>query len=336
LVGFVDPESAAYAAGLRTGDEILSINGERVSNWDEINISVALSETPAIALVVRPQGNEDGRELILDAEYGALGVERVKGLPGVAAPAYCMVGRTQPGSSAEAAGLLPGDLMISLDGQMLQSPAHMKMLVQETKGRTVPLLIERNGESMTVMVTPQWEEEAQEARIGVAFNPYHFNKHKLVHPAPMDQVKGHASLIFTTLKALVTPSTAKDAANAIGGPPMIFYYIYAMLKTSFKMALWFTCLLNVNLAIINLMPFPVLDGGHIVFALIEWVARRPVHERVVNAITTACAVLLIGAMLFLSARDINTMWGWREDAREPPATATPAETVPAPPADNGQ
>lgn len=328
-IGFVEPDSAAYQAGLRTGDEIVAVNGQEVDSWDDINLSVALSESPTIDLTVRPRGQEAARRITLDAEYGALGVQRVKGLPGIAPPAYCVVGRTLPGSSAAEADLQPGDLMLSLNGQPLHSPAHMKEVVQGAKGQAVPLVIERGGQRQTVMVTPQWNEEEEEARIGVAFNPYHFSTEKLVHPSPWEQIKGHASLIFTTLRALVTPSTAKDAANAIGGPPMIFYYIYAMLKTSFKMALWFTCLLNVNLAIINLLPFPVLDGGHVVFALIEWVARRPVHERVVNAITTACALLLIAAMLFLSVRDLNTMWGWRNGgADEPPDQ----ESVPDAPA----
>ncbi len=130
---------------------------------------------------------------------------------------------------------------------------------------------------------------------------------KMVHPRPSEQIKEHASMIFTTLKALVTPKTAKKAGKAIGGPPMIFQYLWVMLKTSFIMALWFTCLLNVNLAIINLMPLPVLDGGHIVFSLIEMVTRRPVHERIIGGMTAVFAVLLISAMLFLSYRDIERM-----------------------------
>ena len=84
------------------------------------------------------------------------------------------------------------------------------------------------------------------------------------------------------------------------------------------MVLWFTCLLNVNLAIINLMPLPVLDGGHIVFSLIEMIFRKPVHERIVTGLTMMFAVALIAAMIFLSVRDVGRIKDlyWPSDGDE--------------------
>jgi len=134
-----------------------------------------------------------------------------------------------------------------------------------------------------------------------------------VHPPPGQQVRSHAGLIFRTLRALVTPKEAKNAAGAIGGPPMIFQYLWAMVTIDFRLALWFTCLLNVNLAIINLLPIPVLDGGHITFSLTEMITRRPMNERFVVRITTVFAVLLISAMLFLSYRDFDRIFSSPED-----------------------
>jgi len=77
-----------------------------------------------------------------------------------------------------------------------------------------------------------------------------------------------------------------------------------MIKASLMLAVWFTGLLNINLAIINLLPIPVLDGGHIIFSLWELIMRKPIKARVVNALVNVFAVLIIGLFAFLSLRDV--------------------------------
>jgi regulator of sigma E protease len=328
VVGFVDTNSVAHARGLRIGDEILRVNGRAVDSWDDVNLATALSETDDVSLLVRGVGGE--RSITLATEDGALGVRGINGIPGVEGPSYCVVGSSVEGSSAEEAGLLPGDMVLSFNGVRLHSIHHMVEEVGKVPDQAVPIVVERMGEQVNLQVTPRWNEAEQMVMIGIRFDQFHVNMQKRVHPTPAEQLSGHAGMIFTTLKALVTPKQAKKAARAIGGPPMIFQYLWAMLQTSFIMALWFTCLLNVNLAIINLVPLPVLDGGHIVFALIEWVARRPLHERVVTSITAVFATLLIGAMLYLSYRDIDRMvnpMGAEPDETE---EAAPRPGTPAP------
>lgn len=305
VVGFVDTNSVAHAKGLRIGDEILRVNDKAVDSWDEVILAAALSKTDDVRVLV--SGDEGERLITLGTEGGALGVRGVSGIPGVEGPSYCVVGSTVEGSSAEEAGLLPGDIVVSFNGVRLHIIPQMVEEVGKVPSQSVPVVVERQGEQVELTVTPRWNEDEKMVMIGIKFDHYHVNMEKLVHPTPAKQLTEHAGMIFTTLKALVTPKQSKKAAQAISGPPMIFRFLWAMLQTSFIMALWFTCLLNVNLAIINLVPLPVLDGGHIVFALIEWVARRPVHERVVTSITTVFALLLIGAMVFLSFRDIDRM-----------------------------
>jgi regulator of sigma E protease len=226
------------------------------------------------------------------------------------------------GSSAEAAGVLPDDTIVEFNGIRLFSRAQLQDLVQVFPDQEVPMKVERDGDEIELFVTPAFDEELGRAMIGVRFNDFAVDPTQLVHPPPMQQIRQHASLIFRTLRALVTPREAKIAASQIGGPPMIFIYLWYMVKTGLVMALWFTCLLNVNLAIINLMPLPVLDGGHIVFALIEMGLRRPLNEKLVGRITAVFAVLLISAMLFLSVRDVDRFRG----AASAPAPAE--ETAP--------
>jgi len=89
----------------------------------------------------------------------------------------------------------------------------------------------------------------------------------------------------------------------VGGPLAILITYYYIVKVSLMVAVWFTGFLNVNLAILNLLPIPVLDGGHILFALWQMIFRRPVNARVVNVITNAFAILLIGVFVLLTGRD---------------------------------
>jgi Zn-dependent protease len=91
----------------------------------------------------------------------------------------------------------------------------------------------------------------------------------------------------------------------VGGPVAIIVYYYGMVQASLMLAVWFTGFLNINLAIINLLPIPVLDGGHIVFSLWEWVFRRPVHAKVINFLVNFFALLLIGVFLALTFRDVD-------------------------------
>lgn len=328
-VGYVATNSVAYAQGLRIGDEILRVNGKEVESWDAVSIAAALSESDDVQLLVQTDGQN--RALTLATEDGALGIRGVRGIPGVEGPSYCMVGATVAGSSAEAAGVLPGDMVVAFNGVRLHSIHHMVQEVGKCADQAVPMLVEREGEEVALTVTPRWNEEEEMVMIGIRFDQFHVNSQKLVHPTPGEQLASHAGMIFTTLRALVTPKQAKKAAKAIGGPPMIFQYLWAMAKAGLIMALWFTCMLNVNLAIINLLPLPVLDGGHIVFALIEWVVGRPVHERIVTSLTAAFAVLLIGAMLFLSYRDIDRMVNPMGGAEAEPPDPVPSESPsPAP------
>jgi len=108
----------------------------------------------------------------------------------------------------------------------------------------------------------------------------------------------------TTLGALFTPSTGVKAKD-LSGPVGIFGMLAIQLKTDWRLALNFMVLLNINLAILNLLPVPVLDGGHILMSLVEAIRRKPVSQKFVEWTTTAFAVLLISFMLYVSFFDIR-------------------------------
>ena len=301
-VGYVEQGSAAYEQGLRPGHFITEVNGEPVSNWQDINVSATLSrsvtllaETPDGPLVI---------DIPIETEDTELGVRLI---PGVMWVSYADVSQVVPGSSAEQAGVKVGDRLIELDGETIWSQPQLVELVDELRGQTVPLIVKRDGERVELQVTPAYDPDQDRALIGIGFNPWAVDYDELIHPRPTALVAEFSTLIFRVLGALVTPETSGMAASALAGPVFILKSLWDMVQSSFVMALWFTCLLNVNLAVLNLLPIPVLDGGHIVFSLWEVVTRRRINTRFKVALMTACWFLLIAAMLFLSFRDFTRL-----------------------------
>ena len=129
----------------------------------------------------------------------------------------------------------------------------------------------------------------------------------ILHENPVDQVSGGVMSVVNTIGALISPKSEVKLTH-LGGPVMIFRgYFEILFEQGLRFALWFSVIINVNLAILNLMPFPVLDGGHILLAVIEWVRRRPANVRVLEVVQTGCAMLLIGYMLFITFFDVGDL-----------------------------
>jgi regulator of sigma E protease len=303
IVGYSDPGSPAYAAGLRIGDEVMSVNGLAVRNWREFVQEAAFHAE--VKLEIRDlQGGV--RTLNLPTGKGVLGEQSLVGVDG---RSLCAVLSVEPGSSADRAGIRPGDVIIEFAGQEVFSRAHLIALVGANKNATVPAKVRRedNGRSAVVAcsVTPAFDEKQNLVRIGVVFNTAAVDMDTVVHPRPMAQVREHSTAIFRFLKALVTPKQAKAATQAVGGPVAIVASYWIIVRTSLMLAIWFTGFLNVNLAILNLLPIPVLDGGHVVFCLWEVVTRKPVSSKVVNVLVNGFAALLIGMFVLLSVRDMD-------------------------------
>jgi regulator of sigma E protease len=293
LVGYVDTNNAAFEAGLRIGDQIESVNGQSIRTWEDFLVTGALYDD--LVLGVRAA---DGTEKTV-----AVRTERFLGaryVPGLLPMSYCWVLSVDAGSSADRAGIRLGDRIVELDGIRLYSREHLVMQVAECKDRTVSALIERDGAPLTLEVTPAYDEATKKVRIGVVFNTLDVKR-------PMAQIKTHAMLIVRLLRALVTPGQSRAAAQAVGGPVAILGMFWLYVQGSFLMALWFTGMLNVNLAILNILPIPVLDGGHLLFALWEIVTRRRPGARVVNVLMNIFAALIIALFALLLYRDTVRM-----------------------------
>jgi len=149
----------------------------------------------------------------------------------------------------------------------------------------------------------------------------------LDHPDPFSQVKASVSAMVGTLGALISPKSGIKLQH-LSGPVGIMRIYWRLFESEhgWRLALWFSVVLNVNLALLNLLPIPVLDGGHILLALIEGIRRKPVNVRILNWIQTGCAVVIIGYMVYVSFFDVQDL-PFKRQRRHEIKFAPPAETA---------
>jgi regulator of sigma E protease len=159
----------------------------------------------------------------------------------------------------------------------------------------------------------------------------------LIHPNPLDQIRDSVSQITGTIGALFA-SKSDIGVQQLGGAVMIIR-VYSNLFESedgWRRVLWFSVILNVNLAMLNLLPLPVLDGGHITLSLIEAIRRRPVSARILNTIQSGFAVMLIGFMIYIAFFDAGDWFRSSRAEREVPVIFAPAALTPVDHSDHGQ
>ncbi len=313
VVGYVETNTVAYAEGLRPGDTVIEANGHSVSTWNELVQVCSLSEIVELK-VRRPDGNDASMTLATSTNAN---VFEIRMLEGVEQGSVCKVGLVAAGSMAEQAGVQPGDIIKTFNGAIVAGRGHLIAMVQAREGQATPMTVERNGGTLGLNVTPVRDPEHNMVRMGIVFDA--------MVQTPLEQIKQDATGVLRFLKALVTPKQSGHAAKSVGGPVSIFVAFWLYAKAGILLVLGFARFLNVNLAILNLLPIPVLDGGHILFSLYEGIFRRPVGERVVNALINGFAVLLISLMVFLSFRDLKIWSRFAGLIKEAPSADAPAE-----------
>ena len=323
LIGTVQEGSVAYEKGLRPADQIIAVNGNRVKTWYDAQVEALLVGGDFEVTLTVLSGSQT-REIQIQANNPEDGDFL---LDGISEAIPCVLGRVTPGSPAEAAGIQPDDIVKVFNGTPVIDWNHFTELVQAAPDQTVSMTVLRNDELVDLTVTPKYDEGMDRTLIGVKLGGSMSMPWTLTGN-PIEQVKSDASSIFRLLKALTTKGEAKQAAGGLGGPVAIFTMIWFALKMGIINALGLIRFININLAVLNLLPLPVLDGGHICFALWEGITKRKVHPKVISTLVNIFAILLISAMVFLSWRDADRNWGISRFFKKVPAEqpiAKPAE-----------
>ena len=214
------------------------------------------------------------------------------------------------GGPADRAGIRPGDTVLSVGGKPVANWTEMQVEFQIVGGRATDVVLrDKEGARRTVSVTPEQDPVSGVYFIqAVKVSNTDIAASWMPHRSPLKQLAWDAGSIFRILKGLVTPKEMKNTAKALGGPQMIVEGIYHSVRRDFWDGVGFLRFLNVNLAVLNLLPIPVLDGGLILFALIAIVFRRRVPEKVVGYVSTGFMVVLLGLMSILIFRDAQRSW----------------------------
>lgn len=288
----------------------------RIPAWKEIVVAVAgpamnivLAVVIAFALAAIP-----------NAKFGELPTEIGGFLPDV---------KTSSCPALEG-GMKAGDVVTSVGGHPVETWSEMLTEVQIADERPTVFIVKRGEELVELTITPKRDEVTGACYIGAMSIPDK-NKVSSWMPArnPLKQLAWDAGSIFRALKGLVTPKEMKATGKALGGPVMIAEGIYNSIRRDFWDGLGFLRFLNVNLAVLNLLPIPVLDGGLIMFALIALVFRRRVPDKVVNALSMCFMCLLLVAMAFLIYRDSARSWrihAYKAEVEAAAAAAAAGET----------
>ena len=214
------------------------------------------------------------------------------------------IGSVVEGGAAEKGGMLAGDVVKTVGGRDVRTWTEMQTEVQIAGGRETEFTVDRGGELKTLKITPM-RHDVTGAWFIMALSVTNSTGAVSWMPDrnPLKQLAWDAGSIFRVLKGLVTPKESKATSQAIGGPVMIAEGLYRQVRRDIWDGIGFLRFLNVNLAILNLLPIPVLDGGLILFSLIALVFRRRVPDCVVKYLSMAFMVVLMGLMGLLVIRD---------------------------------
>ena len=213
------------------------------------------------------------------------------------------------GPAAEA-GMKVGDVVKSIGGRAVSTWTEMQTEVQIAGGAAIEFVVERKGakglETHRLQITPQ-RDDVTGAWFIMAGSEANTNGASAWMPSrnPIEQLKWDAGQIVRVLQGLVTPRESKAVAGALGGPVMIAQVLYKQVRRNIWDAVGFLRFVDVNLAILNLLPIPVLDGGLILFALFELLLRRRPPKKLVDGLSIAFMWFFLALMVFLVFRDVS-------------------------------
>ncbi len=321
VIGYVMKGGPADEAGLRPGDRILAVDGKPVSKFmgmgDSVTWRIVRSEGDTVAVKFVRDGKV--QELYPKPSKQPTKAWERKSLRKIQiGPAHdLVVGDLATNSPAKAAGLQSGDHILSFNGARLYNFQVLEDYAEEHPNEPLKLTAERAGKPFEVTVKPEVPLNSPDGKASLGVVNWE-DKLSLTHPGAFEQVSSSVSAMIETFGALFAHHSDIKAQH-LGGAVKIMdvYYRLFSSEQGWRLALWFSVLMNVNLAVLNMLPIPVLDGGHILLAMIEAVRRKPVSARLLSAIQTGCAVLLIGFMLYIAFYDVQDL-PWKRSKEKPP------------------
>jgi regulator of sigma E protease len=306
--------SPAKKAGLLPGDQVISVDGAPVEDFMDVQsrivtgkLKTAQDRRLARLTVLR---NNEKKDIEVFPEV--FGTEEIR-IIGIGPKETFFIKELQPDMPAIKAGLEEGDQLVSVDGNKIFSFAHLvDYLMKLEDGKEIALTVRKGGESgleQTYNILPV-EKDMQQGSIVtkrklIGFSPRF--KTITTYPNPLLLIVSRVKDMYHTLTGLVSPQSDVKLRN-MSGPVGIVNNLSIFASIGFKKLLWFVVFINVNLAILNLLPIPVLDGGHMVFATIEKLRGKPLPLAFLERSQMLFVVLLFSFMLYVTFFDFQRLF----------------------------
>ncbi|WP_047302047.1 sigma E protease regulator RseP [Pseudomonas fluorescens] len=322
VIGDVEAGSIAAQAGLAAGQEIIAIDGEPTSGWAAVNLQLVrrLGESGALQVLVREQGAtaESPRQLVLDKWLkGADEPDPIRslGIRPWRAALPPVLAELDPKGPAQAAGLKSGDRLLALDGQSLNDWQQVVDWVRTHPGSKIVLQVERDGARVEIPVTlaSRGESKAPSGYLGAGVKAVDWPPEMLreVSYGPLEAIGEGARRTWTmsvlTLESLKKMLFGELSVKNLSGPITIAKVAGASAQSGIADFLNFLAYLSISLGVLNLLPIPVLDGGHLLFYLIEWARGRPLSDRVQGWGIQIGISLVVGVMLLALVNDLGRL-----------------------------
>ncbi|MDE0420642.1 MAG: RIP metalloprotease RseP [Gammaproteobacteria bacterium] len=309
IVGSVVAESPAQEAGLVPGEEIVAVDGVETPAWEDVALALAsrLGDTGVIDLHTRRGGVPARHEILIEDWLGDVQDPDTIGELGIGLDQLALIGAVVDGEAAEQSGLRAGDRVVAIDGEPVSLWSEFVAQIQASANTRLDVTVERDALEMTVQVVPAQrfaQDGTEYGYIGAQLD----TPVRLVRFGALGAI-GHAAAetyekTVLTVDLLGKMLTLSVPATNLAGPITIGKVAGDSARAGPDRFLWILALLSISLGIINLVPIPILDGGHVVYALVEVVRNKPVSMRAQAVGAQIGLAIVVGLMLFVFYVDI--------------------------------
>jgi regulator of sigma E protease len=318
VAGKPQADSPAAVAGLQPGDRVVAVAGKPVQHWEEVEAAVQTSKgNPLPFLIEREEGR---REILvtprLETFTDLFGDERQLWVIGVGPLIPATIGRVMEDFPAAVAGLKPGDKIIAVNGEPVQAWEELAKRIHKSAGQEIALTVERGTQRFQVTLTPkastQQDASGRAVTVGlIGISPTESFLYERMDPltalyhAGVRTVDTSVKIVWVLVKIVegaISPQT-------IGGPILMAQMTGEQVQQGLLNLLFFTALLSINLGVLNLLPIPILDGGHLFFFVIEMLRGRPLSLKKREIAQRVGLALLVALMIFAFYNDIFRLLG---------------------------
>jgi regulator of sigma E protease len=301
VVGDVEENSAGAQAGVKRGDELLRLNGKPIAGWEAFGQNFAMEGGRPVPLDIRRAGKDTTLTLVaeINPKFGIA-------FSGISSERQVEADKLIPGKPAGLAGIQSGDRLLAVDGIHIASGMALVEMVKNSKGQPITITVLRKGERKDITVTPVMDKE--NGRFIVGIMQKEILPTMLVKLGPGEAIKKSVvknlesgTMVLRTFSGILT---GKIKVKALSGPIGIVQMIAGSLRQSLQTFLEFMAVLNTNLAVLNLLPLAITDGGVVVFLLLEAIRRKPLSLNTQSVINRVGISFFLVLFLFVTFQDI--------------------------------